>query len=80
MDNLLKKFECPHCNYTGRIELIEVDCVVSSEVQSIIKDDVEYINTEISDGVTDKYCCWQCGWVLDGITNDQELITFLKEL
>ena len=81
MSSLLDKFICPQCKHTGRIELVETNVILGSIIQAIHEDNhISYDDPEILDGITDRYQCDNCGWVISEASGEEELIEYLKGL
>jgi hypothetical protein len=73
----LLQFKCAKCNGT-QIECVQSDVLMTSPVR-VVGDEVIYGEAEISSAEIDRFQCEVCGHVLKGITDDEELIEFLKE-
>jgi rubredoxin len=66
-------FKCPECG-DNRVEEIIDNAVTCSPVLEINDGgDTTYGEANISEGFTDRFQCIGCGFVLEGITNTEEL-------
>ena len=72
------KFECPSCGHK-EIEEVQGGATVVSEVLEVENGgDTTYGPTELSDGYTDRFQCVNCGLVLPGISDTEELFEYLN--
>lgn len=76
------KFVCPRCKAT-RLEEVMTNVTQFSVIQTVEEKDgeamVEYAaegNTE--EGEIDRYQCVSCGYVLEGVTEPEELVEWLR--
>jgi rubredoxin len=81
-DNLLKVeevFTCPTCG-GHRLEEVLVGVVLYSVIDYVgASGGVEYGPENHEDGDIDRYQCVDCGWVMEGVTEEQELFAYLEE-
>ena len=71
-------FECPSCGH-NEIEEIQVSATVATEVLEVEDGgDTTYGPTELSDGFSDRFQCVNCGLVLPGISDTDDLYEYLK--
>lgn len=86
MANEIKKltFVCPKCG-DNRLEIIETDAIVSSNIISLPEDgDFEYENLTVDDSTIDRFQCFNCGYTLkdkkgNNITDNLEVVKWLKK-
>jgi transposase-like protein len=77
------KFTCPHCK-SNRLEIIEVNAIVSSNITLIDDGDFEYENLTVDDSTVDRFQCVNCGYTLkdengEKITDNLEVVKWIKE-
>jgi len=74
------KFKCPKCGCDTAEEVL-VNCTVSMGIDGIADDGYpDYNGTEELDGgVIDRYQCCACGYVLEGVTTQEEFVEYVKE-
>ena len=80
MPNIDKIFTCPDC---GGHKIEEVlDCVVASSLVLWVGEDgdADYGQSTNERGEVDAYQCFECGWLLDGVRNTEELYDFLQNI
>ena len=74
------KFKCEECDSEEVVE-IESNCtsnrLVSFDGKSLITYGKQFDTNE--DYTTTSYECYHCGEVLEGVTDEDELIEYLKE-
>jgi len=72
------KFDCPSCG-CNKIEEVQDSAVVTSEVLEVEDGgSTTYGPAECSDGFTDRFQCVNCGLVLPGIANTEDLYEYLS--
>lgn len=74
----MQKFSCPDCKCT-RLEVCQSNAVITQEITIFDDESVDYGNAQVSDSTIDRFQCFNCGWKIPGVTDDDELIQWLKK-
>ena len=77
MKRISELFKCPACG-GHRLEEIQVNVTVATDVELLGEGgDTQYGHQTNEDGVTDRFQCMECGWVLPGAGTTEELYDLL---